>query len=1109
VSLRSFLEELGKNVPEPGGVMKRLWCLLSLFGFVLLALCLFSGTSLQAQSTATLHGTVTDASGAAVPKATVTARNQATGIAWTTESNADGNYLFPVLPPGVYSIEVTREGFQKQIIAGLELDVASSVEQNVRLKVGEISQQVVITGETPVIDSSTMTVGQVINQATVQDIPLNGRHIEDLIELVPGSVTPPVNGFLTFPLRGLGSFGANTAGNREDTVNFLVNGINLNDMVQNQTTFQPSISTVSEFKVLNSTVSPQYGHTSGAIMSVATRPGTNDFHGELFEFIRNNALDAKNFFDNPTRPIPPFKRNNFGVDVGGPIWRNKAFFFYSFESLHQRQQITFNTQVPSLADRATVTDPVSLALLTLIPNPNVGSNRFAGSGSAPPDVNQNTLDLFANLTPSDQLHGYFARQRDDRHEPAAAATLPGFGDIRGARRNLLTLSWTHTFSSTLVDEFDFGGNRIKIKFGNLDTHDPASFGMVGQKAGALPLIQIQSLNLLFGGVGGADPQGRFDTTYVWGDTLSWLHGNHNWKFGTEIRKFFNNNFFDPVGAFVFSDFTCTSTTDPCFAAGRPAQFSIFQGSANNAVVTDSLGFLAQDSYKLRRNFTLEYGFRLEWNTTPTERFNRFAAVNSSSVNLTTRTASLAQINVTPGFNQLYGTAVNYMPRLGFAWDLFGTGKTVVRAGYGIFFDQPVTNSVLGLNANPPFQTPVLINGPPSFANPFQGTAVGGRPLNVTVIDPRFKDSYVQQWNLNFERQIGRSLGLTIGYYGSKGTHLRVNLNTNQPDLSLSACNTVTPPASGIAGLSSRAPVCFVQLLDGSFRPLNVLTDVASVSNSSYNGLWISANERLWHGMQFVSYYTYSHSIDNNSLTSSGTLQDVQDVGNIAGDRGSSDFDVRHRFVSSLIYDLPFRGRHAFLPSRFIEGWTADTIVTLQSGNPINITLAGANTGLTNVTATVRPNIIGNPNVAQQDPSSFFNPLAFAAPPSGQFGNLGRNVLVGPPFKDLDFAIHKVTPITERVKIEFRTEVFNLFNHPNFGNPVLSCSPARDSFTVSSLPGQTFPAGTCIPNASFGTITDTVTGRTLSSSLGRIFSTRVPTGDFGSARQLQFALKLQF
>lgn len=375
---------------------------LRLFFSLLALLLLLSGLcapSLRAQATASLEGTVTDASGAVIAGTKVVAKNEATGLTWTAETNADGNYLFPVLPPGVYRIEATRQGFQAYVITSLKLDVATKVTQNIQLKLGAVSQQVVVTGAAPVIQTGTMTVGQVINQATVQDIPLNGRHIENLIDLVPGSVAPPVTGFLTAPLRGLGSFGANTAGNREDTVNFLVNGINLNDMVQNQTTFQPSISTVSEFKVLNSTLSPQYGHTSGSIMSVVTRSGTNDFHGEVFEFVRNDAFDAKNFFDNPTRSIPPFKRNNFGVDVGGPIWRNKAFFFYSFESLHQRQQITFNTQVPSLGDRSTVTDPVSLALLPLIPPPNVGSNRFAGS-AAPRRTSTRTPSTCSSTSPA-------------------------------------------------------------------------------------------------------------------------------------------------------------------------------------------------------------------------------------------------------------------------------------------------------------------------------------------------------------------------------------------------------------------------------------------------------------------------------------------------------------------------------------------------------------------------------------------------------------------------------------------------------------------------------------------------------------------------------------
>src|SRR5438128_5976040 len=296
----------------------------------LLSLFLFSSTTVLAQSTAMLQGTVTDPKGAAVPNASVVVRNKATSSERTTQTDTEGNYQVAALPAGTYSVEVRLRGFKTKMADQLAIEVARTVVQNFQLEVGDITEQVVVSSDTSVIETATTSVGTVVNQRTVQEIPLNGRHFVDLALLVPGTVAPPQNGFLTAPLRGQGSFGINTAGNREDTVNFMINGVNLNDMVQNQITFQPSINTVQEFKFDNSTYSAEYGRNSGAIVNIATRSGTNAFHGEAFEFLRNDRFDARNFFNQLPARKAPFTRNQFGGNVGGPIARNKTFFFLSY-----------------------------------------------------------------------------------------------------------------------------------------------------------------------------------------------------------------------------------------------------------------------------------------------------------------------------------------------------------------------------------------------------------------------------------------------------------------------------------------------------------------------------------------------------------------------------------------------------------------------------------------------------------------------------------------------------------------------------------------------------------------------------------------------------------
>src|SRR5438128_7067409 len=358
----------------------------------LLSLFLFSSTTVLAQSTAMLQGTVTDPKGAAVPNASVVVRNKATSSERTTQTDTEGNYQVAALPAGTYSVEVRLRGFKTKMADQLAIEVARTVVQNFQLEVGDITEQVVVSSDTSVIETATTSVGTVINQRTVQEIPLNGRHFVDLALLVPGTVAPPQNGFLTAPLRGQGSFGINTAGNREDTVNFMINGVNLNDMVQNQITFQPSINTVQEFKVDNSTFSAEYGRNSGAIVNIATRSGTNDLHGEAFEFLRHDRFDSRNFFNQPPAAKSRSKRNQFGGNLGGPIARDKTFFFLSYEGLRQRQGIDINSGVLRDDERAAVTDPVSQKTLDLIPRANTtgcrGEGRFLGSATAPVNIDQ-------------------------------------------------------------------------------------------------------------------------------------------------------------------------------------------------------------------------------------------------------------------------------------------------------------------------------------------------------------------------------------------------------------------------------------------------------------------------------------------------------------------------------------------------------------------------------------------------------------------------------------------------------------------------------------------------------------------------------------------------
>src|SRR5882724_6317276 len=481
----------------------------------LFVLFIASANAILAQSTASLGGTVTDGSGGVIPGATVAAKNQATGVEFSTTTDSSGAYLFPSLPIGTYRLEIKAPNFQTSVLTDIQLQVASSQVRDVQLKIGQANQTVEIVADAAVVDTTTNSMGQVINDKTVQEIPLNGRHFTDLSLLTPGTMTPPANGFLSAPLRGQGSFGINTAGQREDTTNWLVNGINLNDNVQNQITFQPPIDTLAEYKIDNSSFPAEYGRNAGAIVNLATRSGTNEYHGEALEFFRNNALDARNFFNQKLtsagrfNPQAPFKRNDFGASFGGPIKKNKVFFFLAYEGLRQHQSLTVaSSRVPSQNERAAVTSPAIQKVVALLPAANlVGTgnpadpatfNAFTGGTVANVSLNQGSADLDVQLSDKDRIHGYYVVQKDLRQEPtsggAILSNLPGYGDTRDGFRHLMTLSEDHVFGPSLTNTVRLGFNRIHLTFTPKALLDPAAFN-IAMPAGAPAASGIPFFNI--------------------------------------------------------------------------------------------------------------------------------------------------------------------------------------------------------------------------------------------------------------------------------------------------------------------------------------------------------------------------------------------------------------------------------------------------------------------------------------------------------------------------------------------------------------------------------------------------------------------------------------
>ena len=1057
---------------------------------------LFAATTVAAfgQSTASLSGTVTDPTGAAVPGAHVVVHSLATGTDRPVDTDSAGLYAVPALEPGDYSVQASAAGFSKTTVPKVTLNVDSKVTLNLKLAVGSTGETVQVEASAAnQIQAETITVGEVIDTRQVQQLPLNGRHFLDLTVLTPGGVIAPTNGSLTATSRGLGANSFITAGNREDSVNFQINGINLNDISQNQITFQPSISTTSEFKINNQTFSAEYGRSDGSIVTVATRSGTDQFHGEAFDYFRNEALDARNYFNravNPATgaPLPygtgaklPLKRNNFGGDVGGPIWRGHTFFFFSYEGLRQHQDILLNSPVFTAAQRAAfIPGTVGANMAALIPLPNSGSN-FVSFTPGPVQIDQYTGDVYQRIGQNDSLHGFYAFQKDVRTEPNLQGdTLPGWGDHRAAHRQIGTLQYVHIFSPTVTNEARIGFNRIAIAFNPANLIDPTSLGLGDGLSGAvgIPQTTITDDSFVFGGPSGF-PQGRDTTTGVLNDTVTMVKGKHQIKWGGEYRRYLLYSFAGNIGSM--------SLTSAQLAASETPVFSIQPNIIDYRMYATAVAGFIQDNYKVLPGLMLEYGVRFEWNGTPVEGENRmsmFQPVGST-------TSTLVQVGTNGQPREPYKQNYNLEPRLGFAYDVFNNQKTVIRGAYGYLVDQPVAGTSTILTGNPPFTTAVSYSNSsaPQPLSTIYASAKAASGYALGYVNPNFKNAYIESFNFNIQQALPWSMIGSIGYYGSTGHHLLDATNFNQasgppgsprPYNTLSASSPIAPGANIASNMNTRN----------------------STGYSNYNALWVTLDKTYHNGLQFNTNYEWAKSMDVNSLGSQGGLTtngNFQDSNNIAGNYGLSDFDVRHHFAGTAIYNLPFKG------NRWKEGFSLQGIFQYQTGNPVNI--LASTSGYNGIAGNIRPNLLGHINrtnvqVTGQSYIQYFqNPggLAYggnvcditnvtsactlqvvgtqssatgATSPTNYtgIGDIQRNYGTGPGFADWDMSGQKETKITERVAFTLRADAFDILNHPNFGQP---------------------------------------TGNVQSSAFGQITATRFATSDGGSSRQLQISGKFTF
>ena len=1023
----------------------------------------------------TILGTVTDPNGAVVPDATVTAKNVGTAIERTTQSDAFGNYTIAELQTGPYEVKVTKAGFQSSTITGVVVEVAAERRVDVSLAVAGSEATVIVAAATQV-ETTTNTLGATISTKEVADLPVNGRDFTKFLVMVPGATGDP-SGATDSP----GSFGLfSTNGNRGRANNYLLDGTDMNDGYRNLPAINEAgvfgtpatilpIEAISEAAIM-SNFEAEYGRNSGAIVNIVTKSGTNDFHGSLFEFFRNNALDARNFFNPKPDPQTAFRNNQFGGSLGGPIKRNRTFFYFAYEGQRERVGLNSTARVPDPREIAALggpTNPVITRLLARNPWPapnrslplfdNTGAPNLFVTTRALNDVDSLIGKIDHSFDKDNQLTGRYFYGTSNQSFPLAILAgniLPGYNTVTPTKVHLVSISYLKILSPTRVNELRFGYNRFKEGFFPEDSNfDPASIGLntgiTNPQDFGLPLIRIHDdLGIANIGATLSVPRARTDINYHLIDNFSLKHARHDLKFGYEFRRTTVSQFFD-AGYRGRLDFDTLGD----FLAGNLGGGRAARGNSNRNTFQNSHAGYLQDTFRRSSRLTLNLGLRWDY-------FGVIGEKNNLLSNFD-RTNGLVVVG-SPGLPRLYQRDWNnFSPRIGLAWDLKGKGKTVVRAGWGMFYDAysqdffagqlPFNTFNPGPAFNPVGPSPILF----SFST--VSTIVDGVPIfsgfsdsDVFAVDPKLRTPYVQNFNLNVQRELFHNGVLEVGYVGSHGTKLFRYRDINQP---------ANP------SVSSARPFDNGPFAPSGF-PFFYVNHLETTANSSYNALQTSFTLRNRRGWTSMINYTWSHSIDNASDGQDYVANATQPDNSFRADleRGNSNFDSRHRFVSTVSYNIPnFAKAHP----RLGQGWQLNTVVTLRSGNPFHLTLFDDynNTG----EFFPRPDIVGDPYAGTRAPDRFINLSAFKVPctldPTGDgsagscipgtwhFGSLGRNALRGPGYKNVDFSIFKDTPITETVKLQLRAEIFNILNHPNFSNPLLPSFAADMTSSIDPVTGR--------------------------------------------------------
>jgi hypothetical protein len=1027
---------------------------------MILVLLAFAGLTWGQGFTASVLGTVTDNTGAVVPAAIVTATNLGTSTKATTTTDANGSYTLIQLQPGDYQVVVEAPGFKRAVQDKVTLQVDQRQPLDVRLELGQVTDSVSVSAEAVGIQAETATVGAVMTNSQTAELPLNGRNFLQLNQLIPGT-QPQVKGSNLSSQGG----GIEVHGLPETANNFWLNGVDNSTIAIGQYVANIPVYSIEEFRVMSPTYDAEFGRQPGAQVNVITKSGGNSYHGDVYMFLRNSVFDAKNYFD-PVGTIPAFRRGQYGGDLGGKIVKDKVFFYGAFEGLTYAQGESAKNIVPTTQDTlgnfsdqtAVIKDPTTglafpgnvipanrlnatgLAYAAMFPAPNAGKNTLLVSPTGTQSDNVYLAKGDWIVTSKDRLSLQWTLEDLNYHFPIAThgstTNIPGFGqDQRGAHDILAGLSETHTFTPNLIGEFRMGWNRYEFQYyAQASTQDWClKLGIQGCDEGPInwnvPQVSLNSVYSALGNSSGEVQYGTFDTTF-YDPAILWVKGRHSLKFGADYHHYDTNstNSPGPRGSFTFNGkWTGNPLAD--LLLGLP-----FQGSkiviANQpnvdlyyADVKQTAAFI-QDDFRASAHLTFNVGLRYELPLPATETRD-----HAANLDLTKGIANaVLQISGQNGVGRdLYRADYKeFSPRAGFAYS--PRDKWVVRGGYGVFYQMVLGNSMRTLHANPPFKGTYTIVGDGKNIN-INNALVSGLVANVpafAAFTDYLKGGMIQEYSIDVQHEMGGGIFMDIGYVGNVGHNLNNTFAYNVP----------TPGPGAVQARRINSHYSTISL-------------VCPCTTSEYNGFEARVEKRLSKGLQATVSYTYSRSFDNT-----GTAQDPN---NVAAEWGPSNYDSPHHLAFSYIYHLPVGKGLTYMShmNRFanglLGGWQFNGIYQYHSGLPFTPILPIDNTN-TQVNSD-RPNLVGDPYQSTsacqtQTPNCWVNAAAFVTPAQYTFGTAGKNEVRGPAFNQLDFAMAKSFVMSDKRRVEFRAEAFNILNHPNFDNPSATLSSSFGVITTA-------------------------------------------------------------